>query len=42
VELCPEPDRTTTYDFVTLEWARSWPSEETWKARKTTPATPGR
>ena len=26
-----EPGR---WDFVTLEWARRWPSEEIWKARK--------
>ncbi len=25
---------TTRYPFVTLEWARQWPSEEVWKARK--------
>ena len=24
----------TRYQFVTLEWARQWPSEEIWKARK--------
>ncbi|MBA2274403.1 MAG: class I SAM-dependent methyltransferase [Actinobacteria bacterium] len=42
IELRPEPDRETTYDFVTLEWARSWPSEETWKATKATPAPAGR
>jgi hypothetical protein len=23
------------YPFVTLEWARQWPCEEVWKARKT-------
>ena len=22
------------YDYVTAEWARSWPSEEIWVARK--------
>jgi hypothetical protein len=22
------------YDFVTLEWARQWPAEEIWVARK--------
>ena len=22
------------YDFVTAEWARKWPAEEIWKARK--------
>jgi SAM-dependent methyltransferase len=25
------------YDFVTAEWARQWPSEEIWVARKTRP-----
>ena len=34
VELRPGPDATTTYPFVTLEWARQWPSEEVWKVRK--------
>ena len=35
LELRPEPDATTRYPFVTLEWARTWPCEEVWKARKT-------
>jgi SAM-dependent methyltransferase len=34
VELRPGEDATTTYPFVTIEWARNWPSEEVWKARK--------
>jgi SAM-dependent methyltransferase len=34
VELRPPPDATTTYDFVTLEWARRWPCEQVWKVRK--------
>ncbi len=34
VELQPGEDATTSYPFVTLEWARKWPSEEVWKARK--------
>ncbi len=34
VELYPAEGATTTYDFVTTEWARKWPSEEVWKARK--------
>ena len=25
---------TTTYPYVTLEWARQWPCEEVWKVRK--------
>ena len=34
VEIRPGPDAKTTYPFVTLEWARRWPSEEVWKSRK--------
>jgi hypothetical protein len=34
LELHPDPDATTRYPFVTLEWARQWPCEEVWKARK--------
>lgn len=34
LELRPEPGATTRYLFVTLEWARQWPCEEVWKARK--------
>ena len=34
VELRPPPDATTSYDWVTLEWARRWPAEQAWKARK--------
>jgi len=34
LELRPGADATTRYPFVTLEWARQWPSEEVWKARK--------
>ena len=34
IELRPDPDATTRYPFVTLEWARQWPCEEVWKARK--------
>jgi SAM-dependent methyltransferase len=34
IELRPAPGASTTYDFVTWEWARRWPSEEVWKARK--------
>lgn len=34
IELRPPAGASTTYDFVTLEWARRWPSEEVWKARK--------
>ncbi len=35
IELRPPEDATTTYEFVDIEWARKWPSEEVWKARKT-------
>jgi len=34
VELRPPAASTTRYPFVTLEWARQWPCEEVWKARK--------
>ena len=34
VELRPPPDATTGYGFVTADWARRWPSEEVWKARR--------
>jgi len=33
-DIRPEAEATTRYDFVTLEWAQQWPSEEVWKARK--------
>jgi SAM-dependent methyltransferase len=34
LELRPGPDATTRYPYLTLEWARQWPCEEVWKARK--------
>lgn len=34
VEVQPLADATSRYPFVTLEWARQWPCEEVWKARK--------
>lgn len=34
LELQPPEGATTSYEFVTLEWARQWPCEEVWKARK--------
>jgi SAM-dependent methyltransferase len=34
VEVRPPEGATTRYPFVTLEWARQWPCEEVWKARK--------
>jgi SAM-dependent methyltransferase len=34
IELRPAPDATTSYPWMTTEWARNWPCEEVWKARK--------
>jgi SAM-dependent methyltransferase len=34
IELRPAQDATTRYDWVTTDWARKWPSEEAWRARK--------
>jgi SAM-dependent methyltransferase len=34
IEIRPAEGATTNYPFVTLEWARQWPCEEVWKARK--------
>ena len=34
VELRPPEDATTRFPYVTADWARRWPSEEIWKARK--------
>ncbi|HUC01026.1 MAG TPA: class I SAM-dependent methyltransferase [Solirubrobacterales bacterium] len=34
IEVRPPQDATTRYPFVTLEWARKWPCEEVWRARK--------
>lgn len=34
IELRPPEGSTTRYPFVTLEWARQWPCEEVWRARK--------
>lgn len=34
IEVRPPPGATTSYQFVTLDWARRWPCEEIWKARK--------
>jgi hypothetical protein len=34
IEIRPSADSSTRYPFVTLDWARSWPCEEVWKARK--------
>lgn len=34
IEIRPSPDATTRYDHVDLGWARQWPCEEVWRARK--------
>ncbi len=34
IEIRPPEGATTTYPWVTLDWARQWPCEEAWKARK--------
>jgi len=34
IEVRPPAGATTRYPYVTLEWARRWPCEEVWKARK--------
>lgn len=34
IELRPGEEATTRYPWVTLDWARRWPSEEVWRARK--------
>jgi len=30
----PEDYKETAFDWLAPEWARNWPSEEIWKARK--------
>jgi SAM-dependent methyltransferase len=34
IEIQPGPGATTRHPLATLEWARQWPGEEIWKARK--------
>jgi SAM-dependent methyltransferase len=34
IEIRPPEGSTTRYPYVSLDWARQWPSEEIWKARK--------
>ena len=34
LELQPPPGSTASHPLATLDWARQWPSEEVWKARK--------
>lgn len=36
IELQAPQDATTSFGFVDADWARRWPSEEIWKARKRT------
>ena len=34
VELWPADDATTSFPYVTLDWAQRWPTEEVWVARR--------
>jgi SAM-dependent methyltransferase len=34
IEIQPREGATTTYELVPYEWARRWPAENIWKARK--------
>lgn len=34
IEVYPGENASTDFDYVELEWARQWPSEEVWKARR--------
>ena len=34
LELRPGPDAVASHPLATIEWARQWPCEEVWKARK--------
>lgn len=34
IEVQPPEGSVTRYPYITLEWARRWPGEEIWKARK--------
>jgi SAM-dependent methyltransferase len=34
IEIQPPPGATTRHTLASLEWARQWPCEEVWKARK--------
>jgi SAM-dependent methyltransferase len=34
IEIQPPPDATSRHPIATIEWARQWPCEEVWKARK--------
>ncbi|HSS33139.1 MAG TPA: hypothetical protein VLL27_07650 [Solirubrobacterales bacterium] len=35
IEVRPPEGSTTRYPWMKFEWARSWPCEEVWRARKT-------
>jgi SAM-dependent methyltransferase len=34
VELRPAPDAESSFPYASLEWARKWPTEEVWRARR--------
>lgn len=34
IELRPGPDAVSRFPYVSVEWARRWPSEEVWRARR--------
>jgi hypothetical protein len=34
IEIRPPEEASTTYDLVPLDWARRWPAENIWVARK--------
>jgi hypothetical protein len=34
IELRPAESATTRYPHVTVDWARRWPAEEVWVARR--------
>ena len=34
LELRPDPDAPSSFPYVSAEWARRWPSEEVWRARR--------
>jgi SAM-dependent methyltransferase len=38
IEIQPPPNATPRFDFVSVEWAQRWPSEEIWIARKPGPS----
>jgi ubiquinone/menaquinone biosynthesis C-methylase UbiE len=40
IELRPAKDAKARYELVDLKWARQWPSEEIWIARKRSPKLP--